>query len=216
MSGLSGSGGLGRSLPPRETRQSPLSGLEPTTVHKSPRSPDPAGSSRHESTPPCAGASRDAQAPRATHPPGSDIGHVADVLSGRARDCSHDAMDVVPHGGGTASAAIPAGRSGREIPPPEANAGHLADDRATGPGHDGTNHGPRTRAPARDTTRPAWACGPLMTLGRSVMKRIRIGRRRVRGERPWLEALPLDPRDPDIVRAKELARTTRSGEAPGT
>jgi hypothetical protein len=47
------------------------------------------------------------------------------------------------------------------------------------------------------------------------MKRIRIGRRRVRSERPWLEALSLDPRDPDIVRAKGLARTTRSIQAPG-
>ena len=42
------------------------------------------------------------------------------------------------------------------------------------------------------------------------MKRIRIGRRRVRSERPWLEALSPDPRDPDIVRAKALARTGRS------
>jgi hypothetical protein len=39
------------------------------------------------------------------------------------------------------------------------------------------------------------------------MKRTRIRRRRVRSERPWLEALWLDPRDPDIVRAKALART---------
>src|SRR6516225_1645783 len=63
---------------------------------------------------------------------------------------------------------------GREFHRPAANAGHLADDRATGQGHDGTNHGPRTRAPARDTTWPDWACGPFMTLGRSVMKRVRI------------------------------------------
>jgi hypothetical protein len=47
------------------------------------------------------------------------------------------------------------------------------------------------------------------------MKRIRIGRRRVRSERPSLEALALDPRDPDIGRAKALARTARSREAPG-
>jgi hypothetical protein len=46
------------------------------------------------------------------------------------------------------------------------------------------------------------------------MKRIRIAHRRVRGERPWLEALAPDPRDPDIVQAKALARTARSGEAP--
>jgi hypothetical protein len=47
------------------------------------------------------------------------------------------------------------------------------------------------------------------------MKRIRIRQRRVRSERPWLEALAPDPRDPDIVRAKALARTTHSREAPG-
>ena len=47
------------------------------------------------------------------------------------------------------------------------------------------------------------------------MKRIRIERRRVRSERPWLEVLPPDPRDPDIVRAKALARTARSEQAPG-
>ena len=53
-----------------------------------------------------------------------------------------------------------------------------------------------------------------MALGRSVMKRIRIGRRRVRSVRPSLEVLALDPRDSDIVRAKALARTARSREAP--
>jgi hypothetical protein len=47
------------------------------------------------------------------------------------------------------------------------------------------------------------------------MNRIRIGRRRIRSERPWLEVLAPDPRDPDIVRAKALARTARSREAPG-
>jgi hypothetical protein len=52
-------------------------------------------------------------------------------------------------------------------------------------------------------------------LGRSAMKRIRIGRRRVRTERPWREALSPDPRDPDIVRAKALARTARSRKASG-
>jgi hypothetical protein len=34
------------------------------------------------------------------------------------------------------------------------------------------------------------------------MRRIRIARRKVRRDRPWLEALALDPRDPDVVRAK--------------
>ena len=38
------------------------------------------------------------------------------------------------------------------------------------------------------------------------MKRIRIQRPRARGERPWSEVLPLDPRDPDVARAKALAR----------
>jgi hypothetical protein len=47
------------------------------------------------------------------------------------------------------------------------------------------------------------------------MKRIRIGQRRVRSERPSLEVLALDPRDPDIVRAKALARTARSRKAAG-
>jgi hypothetical protein len=42
------------------------------------------------------------------------------------------------------------------------------------------------------------------------MKRIRIGRKRARSERPWLEALSPDPRDPDIVRAKALARSRKA------
>ena len=45
------------------------------------------------------------------------------------------------------------------------------------------------------------------------MKRIRVRRRRASGERPWLEALWPDPRDPDIVRAKALMRTARPREA---
>jgi hypothetical protein len=38
------------------------------------------------------------------------------------------------------------------------------------------------------------------------MKRIRTDRTKIRRERPWLEELPADPRDPDVVRAKALAR----------
>lgn len=34
------------------------------------------------------------------------------------------------------------------------------------------------------------------------MKRIRIERPKARRAHPWLEILPLDPRDPDIVRVK--------------
>jgi hypothetical protein len=39
-----------------------------------------------------------------------------------------------------------------------------------------------------------------------AVKRIRIDRLRVRRDRPWREVLPPDPRDPDGVRAKALAR----------
>jgi hypothetical protein len=42
------------------------------------------------------------------------------------------------------------------------------------------------------------------------MRRIRITRPKVRRDRPWLEVLALDPRDPDVVRAK----TGRCGERP--
>ncbi|HEY2690802.1 MAG TPA: hypothetical protein VGJ50_20340 [Streptosporangiaceae bacterium] len=38
------------------------------------------------------------------------------------------------------------------------------------------------------------------------MKRIRIDRPGVRQDQPWREVLPPDPRDPDVVRAKALAR----------
>jgi len=38
------------------------------------------------------------------------------------------------------------------------------------------------------------------------VKRIRIRKPRVARERPWHEVLPADPRDPDVVRAKTLAR----------
>ncbi len=45
------------------------------------------------------------------------------------------------------------------------------------------------------------------------MKRIRTGRPKVRRERPWPEDLPADPRDPDVVRAKTLARARLVGSA---
>jgi len=38
------------------------------------------------------------------------------------------------------------------------------------------------------------------------MKRIRTVAPRIRRERSWPEDLPADPRDPDVVRAKALAR----------
>ena len=45
------------------------------------------------------------------------------------------------------------------------------------------------------------------------MTQIRITKRR-RSDDMRLEPLPLDPRDPDIVRAKELARPARTGTPP--
>jgi hypothetical protein len=41
------------------------------------------------------------------------------------------------------------------------------------------------------------------------MKRIRASLPRIRRERHWPEDLPDDPRDPDVVRAKALARRSR-------
>jgi hypothetical protein len=46
------------------------------------------------------------------------------------------------------------------------------------------------------------------------MKRIRI-QARARREASWREDLPLDPRDPDVVRAKALAVPTQSGSGGG-
>jgi hypothetical protein len=40
------------------------------------------------------------------------------------------------------------------------------------------------------------------------VERTRIHRPRVRRERPRPEVLPPDPQDPDVVRAKALARAT--------
>jgi hypothetical protein len=67
-------------------------------------------------------------------------------------------------------------------------------DAGAGEGHHAADPGPCT----------------IRALRRSVMKRTRIKGPRARSERPWLEALSRDPRDPDIVRAKALARTARS------
>jgi hypothetical protein len=51
--------------------------------------------------------------------------------------------------------------------------------------------------------------GAWRVIEEPAVKRIRIDRPRARRERPWREVLPLDPRDPDIVRVKALARTTQ-------
>ena len=41
------------------------------------------------------------------------------------------------------------------------------------------------------------------------MKRVRTQKPTIRRGRSWLEILPADPRDPDVVRAKALARAHR-------
>jgi hypothetical protein len=48
-----------------------------------------------------------------------------------------------------------------------------------------------------------------------LMKRIRTVGPKAQRERPWLEDLPADPRDPDVVRAKALARA-RPADSPRT
>jgi MFS family permease len=47
----------------------------------------------------------------------------------------------------------------------------------------------------------------------TTVKRIRIDRPRIRREQPWPEDLPPDPRDPDVVRAKALARSQLTGSS---
>ena len=49
--------------------------------------------------------------------------------------------------------------------------------------------------------RDGWPTGEMRTV-----QQIRIHRPRARREHSWQEALPPDPRDPDLVRAKALAR----------
>ena len=45
------------------------------------------------------------------------------------------------------------------------------------------------------------------------MKRIRVSAPRIRRERRWPEELPAGPRDPDVVRAKALARARTAGSS---
>jgi hypothetical protein len=53
------------------------------------------------------------------------------------------------------------------------------------------------------------------------MKHIRADKPKIRRERSWPEDLPADPRDPDVVRAKALARarltagSAEAGRTPG-
>jgi hypothetical protein len=52
-----------------------------------------------------------------------------------------------------------------------------------------------------------------MAIGQD-MKRVRIDRREIRRGRHEAEDLPADPRDPDVVRAKALARIRQTGSSP--
>ena len=45
------------------------------------------------------------------------------------------------------------------------------------------------------------------------MKRIRVGKPRIRRKRAWTEDPPTGPRDPDVVRAKALARARPAGSS---
>ena len=47
--------------------------------------------------------------------------------------------------------------------------------------------------------------------GVMTVQRIRIDRPKTRRERLWPEDLPADPRDPDVIRAKALARAQLTG-----
>jgi hypothetical protein len=54
--------------------------------------------------------------------------------------------------------------------------------------------------------------GTRQVIEEPAVKRIRIDRHRTRRERPWSEILPPDPRDPDIVRVKALARAAQASQ----
>ena len=56
------------------------------------------------------------------------------------------------------------------------------------------------RAPTNPPSRKATGRG-------EDMKRVRMTKPKVRRERLWSEDLPLDPRDPDVCRAKALSRS---------
>ena len=78
----------------------------------------------------------------------------------------------------------------------------LSGDAHRGAGSYRRSHNQAQRRPGSSLTRPGtWRLTEEMTV-----KRIRIDRPRVRRDRPWREVLPPDPRDPDVVRAKALAR----------
>ena len=58
-----------------------------------------------------------------------------------------------------------------------------------------------TALPGRSGGRRTWRLAK-----ETIVKRIRIDRPKIWRDRGWLEALPADPRDPDVIWAKALAR----------
>jgi hypothetical protein len=102
----------------------------------------------------------------------------------------------------TASRLSAQRRARWEIPASAAHISHVGDDPGTGMGS------PWNQRQAQDADvgegRDAAGPGPARSRasGRSVMRRTRIRRSRVRSKRPWLEALSPDPRDPDVVRGQ--------------
>ena len=124
-------------------------------------------------------------------PSGHEIGQLADAMTCRTRDCSPDATGVVPKRGrdharrhlrngsrGSPGSRLPA-RLGNTI-------SHFADDPGNGIAHHGTQR--QAQDADVDEGHDAADPGPCTTraFGRSVMKRIRIGRPRFRNERPGL------------------------------
>jgi hypothetical protein len=53
----------------------------------------------------------------------------------------------------------------------------------------------------------------MATAEETTVKRIRVDRPRVRRGQPWPEDDPPGPRDPDVVRAKALARSRLPGSS---
>ncbi len=47
------------------------------------------------------------------------------------------------------------------------------------------------------------------------MKRVRIQRPKVRPDHPWRAVLPLDPRDPEVLRARALGRPATDQNSKG-
>jgi len=149
-------------------------------------------------------------------PFGHEIGQLADAVTRQTRDCSPDAMGVVPTRGRDhahrhlhekvprlTGSRLPARRPARPgNTPPAAHISHVADapgtgigslwnhrqawDAGAGEGHDATDLGLCTISGLGEVSDEAYLHQATEDPERT----------------PGLEALPPDPRDPDLVRAK--------------